>query len=204
MESSRRGTIGPYTDRKSGKHELAWQHFAPLTNVEWGKIGNAFENGIEDADRKSVIRVVFANGPSFQDVVDATAFDAGCHSVSSPLAVYVTTKDLDDVFVGETDQLLRFIEDGNIGLANTGNEGDDVCGQDITACAGISADPGDNCNLIRGFSMPRINNTDGANTIRHLFSYTHIASGRDSSRCYYACWGDDTLGWSDAFMWGVR
>ncbi len=234
--------IGPYTDRQFGKHERAWEHFIPKKGVAWAKIGNAFKNSIEDVDRFSAIRVEFGPNDSFQTVVDGTEEPEGCITTEAPMTVSVTTNELIDVFVGRTDQMRRFKETGDIGLANVLNSTEDLCGQSPSDCSatGDISDTNDKCNLIRDFDMPRISDTDddtddstGANTIRHIFSYSHdgilsdagtVPHRRDISRCYYTCWNkrlDDTVPgeseeqrmrresdnhdiWSDAFMWGVR
>ncbi len=234
--------IGPYTDREFGKHEQAWNYFVPQTGLEWIKIGNAFENSIEDTSRWSAIRVEFGDKNSFQNIVDGSEEPEGCITAESDFHVSVSTRQLDDVFIGRTNQIVRFKSGGHIGLANVGNFTQDICGQSPSDCSatGDRNDTNDRCNLTRDFDMPRIPDTDdevddsnGANTIRHIFSYSHnaIAFGTiprryNHSRCYYTCW-NEKLGvmlavenddedrrmrreadnhdiWSDAFMWGVR
>jgi hypothetical protein len=82
-------------------------------------------------------------------------------------------------------------------LANDGNGGADHCDQPPE---NLISDP-----TLDGV-LPRLDEGDSMNGIRHLFSYVHNArNGRDHSRCQFACWDATNFGGSyDGFTWGVR
>jgi hypothetical protein len=96
---------------------------------------------------------------------------------------------------GETD-IINHYSASTYGLANNGNLGEDLCAQ---PASNLIADPAPGAD-----SLYRIDGGDSTNGIRHLFSYVHGVTGRDTSRCVYACWEAGSAGYYDGWVWGVR
>lgn len=101
----------------------------------------------------------------------------------------------DTVDFGETSLINHYSVD-TYGLASNGNNGEDICAQPE---GNLIADPAPGAD-----SLYRIDMGGSTNAIRHLFSYVHAATGRDTSRCLYACWEADTQGYYDGWVWAVR
>jgi len=116
-----------------------------------------------------------------------------CHTASGTMQVTVN----DNIAFGSTN-LINHYNSGTFGLANNGHGTSDSCG--LTG-SNLIDDPAAN-----GDSLYRIDNPSGSlNGIRHLFSYVHSSTGRDTSRCLYACWNSSSYnGHYDGFSWGVR
>ena len=95
---------------------------------------------------------------------------------------------------GETNIINHYSEE-TYGLANNGNLAEDLCAQPQS---NLIADPAPGAD-----SLYRLDSGDSTNAIRHLFSYVHTSTGRDTSRCLYACWADPQ-GYYDGWVWAVR
>jgi hypothetical protein len=95
---------------------------------------------------------------------------------------------------GETNVINHYTPD-SFGLASTGNNHEDLCGQ---PASNLIDDPAPGSD-----SLYRVDGGGSTNAIRHLFSYADTVTGRDTSRCLYACW-ESSPSYYDGWVWAVR
>ncbi|MBN2801117.1 MAG: hypothetical protein JXX28_18405 [Deltaproteobacteria bacterium] len=156
-------------------------------DAQWLKRGTLWD-ATDAVEHEQHIRVEMS-GVSMEDVfaqpVSACNYmDGTFHVVANGAVDLGTTNIVNSYGAGSS----------TFGLANSGNEGQDTCGEDEG-------------NLIHDPTgeLYRIDGPNSLNTIRHLFSYVHGSSGRDASRCHFACWTADSYeGHYDGFTWYVR
>lgn len=170
----------------SAIHQRMYDAYWSAPGREWIKLATLW-NGADQVVNRQHIRVQLGT------LTMASIFAApvsACHA--QPQKVRVTVNG--NVAFGETDLINHYIA-GSYGLANDGNGNQDSCGQPL---ANLISDPAPQKD-----SLYRIDGGDSTNAIRHLFSYSHGAAGRDASRCLYSCW-EGMLTFYDAFVWAVR
>ncbi len=167
----------------SAIHQGLYRAYWAAPDRQWLKIGTLWNNAGVLVNQQH-IRVEL--GASSMRSIFEAPID---RCVTAPSKIRVTVNDT--VAFGETTLINHYTAE-SFGLANSGNDDQDLCGQ-----------PAD--NLITdpvGGSLFRVDGGDAENGIRHLFSYVHNASGRDASRCQYDCWTMPAF--YDAWVWAVR
>lgn len=176
-----------WVSRRSGINHEVWQWARGRTGREWLKASTLYDPQGNVAYEQN-FRMDF--GAVTWDWILSRSGGEPCHVAPGPIAVWVNGASL-----GSTDRVNSYQRTGaTYGLANTGNSGQDQCGQPTS---NLVDDPN---GLIY-----RLDGGDGLNAIRHVFSYVHDQSGRDSSRCNFACWSANSNGgYGEAFTWLVR
>ena len=166
----------------------AWSAYKGASQHEWLKAGSLW-NSSDAVEKEHTFRLVMGE-VTWSDIL-AVPSNESCTQVENKIEVYYG-----DVSLGSTDYVNSYQADRNsFGLANSGNFGEDACGQ--------AAD-----NLINDDARI-ISRIDGSqrslSTVRHMFSYAHNTAGTDSSRCQFGCWDETNFGgYYDGFTWLVR
>lgn len=169
----------------SAIHQRAFDAYWDATQREWLKITTLWKNdGTVENDQH--IRVQM-RGSSMKSVFAAPV--SYCNEVATKFQVIVNGT----VDFGETN-LVNHYSGETFGLANNGNGNMDSCNQPVE---NLIRDP------VAAGSLYRLDGGDTVNTIRHLFSYSHVSAGFNASRCLYNCW-TGMLTHYDAFVWAVR
>lgn len=173
-------------DLASAIHQRMYDAYWAAPDREWIKITTLWD-GAGTLVNAQHIRVVM-RGLTMQAVF-AVPVDR-CFQAPDRVRVVVNGS----VDFGETNIINHYSSD-TYGLASTGNLGEDLCGQPAT---NLISDPAPGAT-----SLYRLDTGGSLNGIRHLFSYVHMTSGRDTSRCLYDCWAGTPTHY-DGWVWGVR
>jgi len=174
--SAQGGAIG------SHKNVPAWNAFIGKENVEWIKMGRAY-NSSGSSYPFNYSHASAPNGSYYTHPYDVV-LDMGASVTLSDVMTTSTCVVLDNqvemfidgVSYGKTDRTNEYNGTTSIGFANNEATTDD-CGQ--------SAD-----NLMNGWGA------------RHVISYNHTTAGRDTVRCQFECWGTTNV--VEEVIWGVR
>lgn len=170
----------------SAIHQRMYDAYWNATGREWIKLATLW-NGTDEVVNRQHIRVQLGM-LSMASIFAAPA--NACYQQAQKVRVTVNG----NVDFGETDIINHYIA-SSYGLANDGNGNQDRCSQ---LASNLISDPAPQKD-----SLYRLDGGDSTNAIRHLFSYSHGAAGRDASRCLYSCWEGATEHY-DAFVWAVR
>ena len=172
----------------SGVNGAAWAAYKDAPQHEWAKAGSLW-NASDALEKEHAFRLVM--GDVTWGEILAVPSGEFCTQMDNAIEVY-----FGDTFLGKTDYVNSYQSDRNtFGLANSGNFGEDSCGQTTD---NLINDPDRIIGRIDGSQR-------SLSTVRHLFSYNHNVAGADSSRCQFGCWDETNFGgYYDGFTWLVR
>ena len=181
------GVILPHTlELVSGVNVAAWNWYRDAPGHDWLKLGTLYDPQDQIVHEQS-LRVEL--GEVTWSWILSRPSSEYCHLAPNPIALVANG----DEPLGQTTYVNSYqSERRTFGLASSGAALEDRCGQGDD---NLINDPQQVLAWIEGYSM---------GGIRHLFSYVHTSSGQDASRCQFACWNENTVGYYDGFTWMVR
>jgi len=176
-------------DLVSGISQRAYEVWWASPNREWLKNTTLWDSS-DVIENQQHIRVNM-NSVTMEEIFSVPV--GSCNTASDTMEVTVN----DSISFASTN-LINHYWSGTFGLANNGHGTSDSCGE---TTSNLIDDPS-----ALGDTLYRLDDTTASlNGIRHLFSYVHTSTGRDASRCLYACWDSGSYnGHYDGFSWGVR
>ena len=182
------GAIAPHTvSLGPGINLNAWNYYRGESQREWLKTASLWDANDNLVNEQ---RLRFEFGAVTWAWILSLASEESCHVAPNPITVVANG----DVPLGQTDRVNSY-QPGRLsfGLASA-LVPEDTCGQPES---NLIADPEQ--------VLFRLDGTDTRNTIRHVFSYVHDATGINASRCMYACWDlAAPTGHYEGFTWLVR
>lgn len=179
---------GTTVELTSSIHQQMFDAYWGEPQREWIKITTLWDAANDQVVNRQHIRVVMRSS-SMRSIFSAPL--NRCFQVADKLRVVVNGT----IEFGETNIVNHYIAD-SFGLASTGNNDEDLCGQPAD---NLIDDPAPLSN-----SLYRVDGAaNSTNGIRYLFSYTHSTAGTNASRCLYACW-EMPVRFYDGWVWAVR
>jgi hypothetical protein len=171
----------------------AWHHFKALPHQTWAKFASLHQTS-DDAVRHRQSFHLRLNGNRLADIVDDPV---DCKELAEPIDTYINGTS----YTGQTRHIIsrslsttRFA----VGLASATASTVDCDLERSQVISDTSA------GTVINSSGTIISASVDSRLFRYVFSYDHVGTNRNRSRCMYRCWDYETGTNYDAFVWGVR